>query len=109
MQKITTIEHAQRILRQREIFDAQVHQLLDFLLGQAVAAKRRSEGVEALLLSALEFTRMTMTHLEKTGHQEDAEVKLAVQRVVVALQKAQALIAPRGGDAADPTTEGEQN
>ncbi len=94
MQTIQSLEHAQRILAQREVHDAQVHQMLDYLLTQHVAIRNRTQGVEALLLVALEFTRMTMTHLEKTGHQVDPEVKEAVLRVVGALQKAQALIAP---------------
>ena len=68
MQKIQSLEHAQRILRQREIHDSQVQQLLDFAITQQIVLKRRTQGVEALLMAALEFTRMTMTHLEKTGH-----------------------------------------
>ncbi|MBA3846468.1 MAG: hypothetical protein H0X45_07475 [Planctomycetes bacterium] len=104
MQKIQSLEHAQRILAQREVHDAQVQQLLDYLLTQHVQMRSRTQGVEALLLASLEFTRMTMTHLEKTGHQEDPEVAESVQRVVVALQKAQALIAPLKdeGAAGDP-------
>ena len=100
MQKIQSLEHAQRILRQREVHDAQVQQLLDYLLDQQQALKARTQGLEALQLAVLEFTRLSMVHLEKTGQQEDAAVKEALQRVVAALQKAQALIAPPRPEAA---------
>lgn len=91
---ITTVEHAQRILRQREVHDAQVHQLLDFLLRMNLELRERFKGVEALLLSNLEFTRLVIGHIEKTGHESDEHLKTALQRAVEAMKEAQRLIKP---------------
>jgi hypothetical protein len=94
MQSITSLEHAQRILRQREVHDAQIQQLLDYLLRMNLELRERFKGVEALLLSNLEFTRLVITHIEKTGHESDVELKSALERAVNAMKDAQRLIKP---------------
>jgi hypothetical protein len=94
MQRIASLEHAQRVLRQRELHDAQVQQLIEYLLGQVIAVRDRSQAFEALLLAMLEFTRTVMTHVEKTGHQDDPELKAAFERAVETLQRAQGIIKP---------------
>jgi hypothetical protein len=94
MQTITTLEHAQRILRQREVHPAQIQQLLEYLLRMHVETRERFKSVEALLLTSLEFTRLVIAHIEKTGHAADDDLKTSLERAVNAMKEAQRLIKP---------------
>jgi hypothetical protein len=94
MQPITSLEHAQRILRQRDLHDAQAQQLLDYLLRQQLEHRQRLQGMESLLLVMLEFTRLVITHVETTGHADNQAIKDNLARTVEAMRLAQEQIRP---------------
>ncbi len=94
MQQITSLEHAQRILRQRDLHDAQAQQLLDYLLRIQLEHRQRLQGMESLLLVMLEFTRLVIAHVETTGHADDPAIKETLARTVEAMQIAQSQIRP---------------